>query len=404
MGKQYNTDFFNISIMKAGAEYIVDTQSIESFYFIEDVFNFCITGKLRFSDHGSIIEKGNIWGWRDESVIVTYSGTVKTFKIHKINKHTPSYTLQQKDNVYEFILVTPTYYELHHKQWSRSFDNKKTTDIMDHIMKKMVGSSFYPPTFEASNERIKYFYTGLRSPAENFKYLMERSTGVSKNLPGYVCFENINGFNLCTLPSLMDTSSSRLMDPKDADNFYYWFDNENPHLHNKIFNFEREGIDYGSEIKIGGGYRYGHDIKRKKNFKKHYSYNSGLGKFTDHIYGNIIYPTLDPSIGGQDRYEKTGDFREDFVENIMYNNWWKQYCNQQIINFYVKGHKSRTAGGTEAGSNINVKWPHTEKGKMNKNFTGVYFVKGVTTFFYKEQPPYFHQRVSAIKNAYDGKN
>ena len=40
---QYNTDIFNVKMYdKNGVEYSIDTSSIESLYFIEDIFSFCI--------------------------------------------------------------------------------------------------------------------------------------------------------------------------------------------------------------------------------------------------------------------------------------------------------------------------------------------------------------------------
>src|SRR6056297_2899996 len=97
---QYNTDLFNVSLYdKYGKEYVVDTTSIESLYFIEDVFSFCMTGKLRFTDYTTIIEDGNFWAYRGEMISITYKDTSKSFKIHKINKHLPSQSQLEKENI-----------------------------------------------------------------------------------------------------------------------------------------------------------------------------------------------------------------------------------------------------------------------------------------------------------------
>jgi len=395
---QFNTDLFNVSLYdKNGSEYVVDTTSIESLYFIEDVFSFCMMGKLRFTDYTTIIEDGNFWGYLGESVSISYSGASKSFKMYKINKHSPSQSELEKDNVFEIIFVSPLYYQWHYTQYSRSWKNKKTTDIMEHLMKFMIGSTFYSKTFESSNERIEYFHTNLKSPAENFQYLMERSTGIVTGLPGYVCFENLDGYNLCSLPNLMK-KGAEIMDPKGGDNIKYRFYSENPHLDNKIYSFERFGIDNGSMLRLSGGHRLGYDIKRKKNFDKQGSYGAARGKFQDHLLGKPQWPILDPSISGA-RYYKTGEDREDFVDNMYYNNWIKQYSNQQLIEIYVRGHSARKAGGV-----IQIEWPSVLKNRMNKNFTGKYFVKSVVHFFNKEQPPYFQQKLVLMKNQYDDIN
>src|SRR6056297_10575 len=396
---QYNTDIFNVKMYdKNGVEYSIDTSSIESLYFIEDIFSFCMTGKLKFTDHGTVLEKGNFWGYGDESVSIVYNNTIKEFKIYKINSQLPTQTDLEKKNVFEIIIVSPLYYKWHFKQYSRSWKDTKTSDIMSHIMKHMIGDEFYSKTFEPSNERIEHFYTGLRSPAENFSYLMERSTGVITNLPGYICFENLDGYNLTTLPNLMK-NSAEIMEPKERDSIKYWFHNENPYLKNKILSLERYGAENGSMLRLSGGHRIGYDIKRKKNFDNYYTYRQARVKFVDSLLGNDQYPILDPSITGQERYFKTGESREDFVDNIYYNNWIKQYSNQQLFNIYVSGDDKRKAGGV-----IQIEWPSNINNNINNNFTGKYFVKSVVHYFYKEQPPYYNQKLILMKNSYDGIN
>lgn len=267
---------------------------------------------------------------------------------------------------------------------------------MTHIMTNMVGGEF--KTFEASNERIEYFYTGLKSPAENFKFLMERSTGAETNKPGYVCFENVDGYHLVTLSSLMNNTVS-VMEPKEEDNKRYWLYTENQYLYNKIISFEREGIDNSSMQQLSGGYRMGYDILRKKNIVKTYTYTESRNKFKDNMLGNPEYPLLDPAITGQERYIKTGEEREDFIDNIYYCNWIKQYSSQQLFILYVKGHEKRKAGGV-----IDIVWPSIDKSLVNENFTGKFFVKSVVHYFFKGQVPYYNQKLVLMKNAYDGVN
>ena len=388
-----------------GNEYAIDIQSIDTLYFIEDVFSFCITGKVKFTDVGGIIEMGNIWGYLKEKLKVVYGineaeDIRKEFLIYKIDKHTHSHNSLEKNNIFEITFVSPLYYQWHFKYFSRSFKDMKISDILNHIMKHMVGGEWSdePGSFEASNERIEYFYTGLKSPAENFKYLMERATGVETNKPGYLCFENVYGYNLVTLPKLMN-NTVKVMKPDDMDNIKYWFYSDNTFLHNKIVSFEREGVDNSSMLRLSGGHRTGYDILRKKNIINSYTYKESRNKFIDNILGNPEYPLLDPEITGKDKLLKTGENREDFIDNIYYNNWLKQYSLQQLFFLYLRGHEQRKAGGV-----IEIEWPSVNKNDKNQNFTGRYFVKSVINYFYKQKVPFYNQKLVLMKNAYDGIN
>lgn len=384
-----------------GRRLSIDTTSIESIYFMEDVFSFCMVGKMKFTDYGGVMELGNVWGYLDDFITIIY-GTSDTefinrkFLLYKIDKQLPTHNELHKNNVFEITFVSPLYYQWHFKQYSRSFKEMKTSDIMRHIMKHMVNGEFV--TFEAANERITNFYTGLKSPAENFKYLMERSSGVYSKKPGYLCFENSEGYNLVTLPYLMN-KTVEVMQPNEEDNKKYWFYTTNTYLMNKIISFDRDGVDNGSIQQLSGGYRMGYDILRKKNIVNVYTYKSSRKKFIDNILGNPEYPLLDPAITGNERFIKTGESREDFIDNLYYNNWLKQYSVQQTFSLYVKGSEKRKAGGV-----IEISWPSINTGDTNQNFTGKYFVKSITHFFDKNSSPYYNQKLILMKNAYDGVN
>ncbi len=174
---------------KDGIEYSINTSSINTLYFIEDIYSFCMTGKLSFVDEGGLLETGNIWGWDAEKITITYgipeesSDIIKVYKIYKLEKMLPQAGHQlERENIIEMILVSESFYKWHYHYYSRSFKDMKVTDILTHIIENMVGEEFYPQTFEVCNETIPYFYTGLRTPAENFKYLMQRITGIETGL------------------------------------------------------------------------------------------------------------------------------------------------------------------------------------------------------------------------------
>lgn len=393
-----------VILSKNDRNFSIDTWSIETLYFIEDIFSFCMTGKIVFTDYDNVMENASFWGYHDEDLIIYYGlneekDVSKTFKIYKIDKQKTTHNELQKNNVYEITFVSELYFQWHFKQYSKSFGEMLTTDIMKYIMTNMVGGEFVPTMFEASNERIEYFYTGLKSPAENFKYLMERSSGHDTGQPGYLCFENRDGYNLVTLSMLMN-GNVELMRPSNDDNKSYVFYTNNPYLHNHVKDFEVEGVDNSSMQQLSGGYRMGYDILRKKNITQRYTYKDGRKKYKDNILGKFEFPILDPNTTGQERYLKTAENREDFIDNIYYSNWIKQYSLQRAIMLYVKGHEQRKAGGV-----INIIWPSANDNETyNKNLTGKYFVKSVVHFFYKERNMEYNQKLVLMKNAYNGKN
>ena len=382
-------------INKDGDEFLLSTGTIENLYFIEDIYSFCMVGKLSFLDTGGIFEFGTFWGWDDEKIRITYgvpesSDIIKEYNIYKIAKQAPSTgSKMQTNNLVEVLFVSTSYYNWHYKQYSLSFKDKKISYILNHIMQHMIGEEF--DTFEATNETIPYFYTGLLSPAENFKYLMERATGIETGKAGYVCFENSVGWNLVSLPKIMN-NSNELMEPEGK----YVFSASNAWYQNNILSFEREGIDNSSRQQLSGGFRTGYDMLRKKNFTEEFTYKESRKDVEDSFMGDSQYPLFDPNITGQEKYIKTGESDETFVKNIYNSNWIKQYSNQQLISIYLSGHEKRHAGGI-----IEIEWNSNMSEELNQNFTGKYFVKSVINYFYKEQKPFYNQKLVLMKNSYD---
>jgi len=71
---------------------------------------------------------------------------------------------------------------------------------------------------------------------------------------------------------------------------------------------------------------------------------------------------------------------------------------QHTISLYLRGHEDRKAGGT-----IEIDWPSIKEDGKNPGLNGKYFVKSVVHYFYKEQAPYYNQKLILCKNAYEKK-
>ncbi|MBD3320694.1 MAG: hypothetical protein GF350_06325 [Chitinivibrionales bacterium] len=120
--RQENTGEFTVSLSLDVGEVTLDNSSIQQFYFIEDIYSFCITGKLVFHDQRGILEFGPITG--NESVNVSYGEETdieKTFYIYKLSRIDQSAQVAPATKeVIEIFFVDQMFYQLNFFQFSKS--------------------------------------------------------------------------------------------------------------------------------------------------------------------------------------------------------------------------------------------------------------------------------------------
>ena len=391
--------------------WVIDFKAIEYVYIIEDLFSFSLTGKISFYDRIGISEFGPLNG--SEKIRIKFGNTegdvkyktvvMDIIKIHKIERfkdHRPA-----SGDLVELILVDEYYHRWQSHFWSKSWVNTNIGDIVKDICSNYIGIDAFVD-FETTQEKIEYFDSHLRTPAECISWLMNRASGSRSKQPGYLLYHGNNneseyfGHNFVTLEKLMQ--NKKYMEPYDATTgeAAYVFENENPNYINKIMNHKIQNVDLNALKSIAGGTLLGFDIKRKKFIKRVYTYQDAINKFT--ILGKkTLFP--DELIIDHPPVEIDGYSSENILDNLWYGNWVKEYAHQQLVHINVEGHPKRMCGGM-----IRIVWPsHSESNEnqysgeyFNKQMDGRYLIKSITHYFDKSLSYGWQQKLVCIKNGY----
>lgn len=392
----------------------IDFQTVEHAYIIEDMFSFCLTGRIRFYDHIGISEFGPLNG--SEKVRIRFGNDageghfkdiiMDIFHIEKIGRIKDKRPASA--NLVELVLVDQYYHRWHSSSWSKSWVNTSISDIIRDISRNHLGIENFID-FEGSQEKLEYFDSHQKTPAECISWLMNRASGNVTKQPGYVYYHNNNtetegfGHTFVTLEKLL--RNTKWMKPYDQSNqtqqvASYVFENQNPDYINKIKDYKVTAVNLNSLQSLSGGTLLGWDIRRKKLIKRDFSYQDAIKKFT--VLGRkTLFPEeiiLNKPVTKVDGYSD-----EVILDNIWFGNWVKEYAHQQLVSITVDGHTQRKAGGM-----IRIIWPtHEEsdelmyKGEVfNKQMDGRYMVKSVTHYFDKSLSYGWQQKLVCIKNGY----
>jgi len=405
-----------VELITTGANsnsWAIDFNSIEYLYLIEDLYSFCMTGRIKFIDRIGISEFGPLNGSEKMKIRFGNDGgegnynniTMNIQKIEKIDR--VNETRPASNDMIELVLVDEFYQQWHSHFWSKSWVDTKISDIIKDIATNHVGITEFD-NFEPTREVLPYFDTHNRTPAECISWLMNRASGRESKQPGYLCYHGNNnekdtfGYNLITLEQLMQ--NKEWMPPYDQnDKAAYMFENDSQYYINKIKNHKVLNIDLNAIKSLSGGTLMGWDIKRKKLIKQVYTYEDAVDKFT--ILGrNTLFPTelqISKTTVKVDGYSNEG-----IMDNLWFGNWYKEYCNQQLVHITVDGHTKRQVGGM-----IRVIWPSHQEGEsntvsynketFNKQLDGRFLIKSITNYFSKDIPMTgWQQKLVCIKNGY----
>ena len=414
MSNGTGSNILGVELFTTGANgntWTIDFKSIEYAYVIEDLFSFSLSGKISFYDHIGISEFGPLNG--SEKIRLRFGNTdgdvkyknltLDIIKIHKIEKFKDK--APASANLVELILVDEYYHRWHSHFWSKSWVDTSIGDIIKDICKNHIGIESFVD-FEATQEKIEYFDSHLRTPAECVSWLMNRASGSTTKQPGYLLYHGNNtdsehfGHSFVTLEKLMQ--NKKFMQPYDltSGEAAYVFENENPNYINKIKHHKIQNVDLNALKTISGGTLLGWDIRRKKLIKREYTYLDAVKKFT--VLGK---KTLFPSELNITRpvIEVDGYSNEVIMDNLWYGNWVREYAHQQLVHITVDGHPQRKVGGM-----IRIVWPsHSEPTDttyggeyFNKQMDGRYMVKTVTHYFDKSLSYGWQQKLVCIKNGY----
>ncbi len=391
----------------------IEFNSIEYLYIVEDLYSFCLTGKISFYDRIGISEFGPLNG--SERLRIRFGndggdGNYKTIimNIQKVEKITRAKESRPaSDDLIDLILVDEYYQRWHSTFWSKSWVNTRISDIIRDISKNHLGIENFI-TFENTNEKIEYFDSHMRSPAECINWLMNRASGSLSKQSGYLLYNGNNsesdsfGYSFVTLERLLQ--NTRWMKPYDDNGrAAYVFESNNPNYINKIISHKILNVDFTAIKSLSGGTLLGWDIKRKKLIRRDYTYQDAVGRYT--ILGKkTLFPIETVIEKNTDTID--GYSNEKILDNIWYGNWIKEYSNQQQIHLTVNGNTQRKVGGM-----IRVIWPSHDDGvssdsasytkeSFNKQLDGRFLIKSITHYFDKRLSYGWQQKLVCIKNGY----
>ena len=399
--EQDRTSTFNVSIgTEIHGSMVLSGDEVIQLYFVEDIFSFCMNGKLTMTDTRGMFEFGPITG--NETIKIVYSsgeGESENkeweFKIYKVSRIEQLNTgSPDTEEAIEIFFTDYMFFSLNFFRYSKAWKDKHIHEIVRDIGNNWLYAESHPQgwnEFEETNERLDYFYMPLWYPSTALSWLMKRGTGVEQNEAGYLFYNAVNGVNFVTLGKLLNNPF--MQTPGLGENAEeYVFQDANPQYFNKIMNWSISGLDMIGLKFLSGSTKYGIDSMNKKFIKNEYKYSDMLEKHT--LLGrSSLFPDIDNEISS---FDIVGT-KSDEIDAIYGNSWNKRYDLQHCFSMVVRGHEARYPGGM-----IKVKWDSIDKEEQgfNKHLDGNYLVKSITHIFTGHSDMSYKQKMVCIKNAY----
>jgi hypothetical protein len=419
LGRSEEAGSYNIIIgFEALGNKVLDNKDILECYVIEDIFSFCMTGKLSMIDQLGLSEYGPLTGNEKLYILLgdqegnsglDSKGWFKkwSFDIYKIQKLTQAMTVEPHARpVWEIFFTDPNFKKLTEKRFNKAWPEEptKASDIWLHILGQMAEIGNFGSYIEPSKSKdIKNFHMPWWTPIEAIQWLMRRAKGAEMGVPGYLMFANSKDTNItlnyCTL--------EKLLRQEETDPNIYLFESDNMYYRNKILSWKRQGLDHQSIKSLMGGVRLGFDFTQKTRidnvgpvqvtYGSTITYNDAESNFTT-LGRKNLYPDISTDPNWKPGFvELTGHDEAHYLNDINYNEWVKRYNLQQAVAINVRGFEGN---GRHAGSMIKIEWPSELKEEfLNKNLRGKYLVKSVTHTFARSKPNWT-QKLTLIKNGY----
>jgi hypothetical protein len=383
---------------------IMDNDDVIECIFIEDIFSYLMTGSLLCRDTRGITEFLPLVG--NETVTIEYGTTLggssagyetkkQTFNI--IKAANVENTQDKRRHLIKFFFIASPHRRLQMEHYSRSYKCMLYTDIVSDILERHAGMS--PGMFinsEICTEILQYFYTGLKTPAQNVEWLLNRCSSASSGQPGWLLYSSSQDegspYNLRTLETMLQQT---VQIPPNAG-YYTIADNKSEYNINKFIKYTDGRVDKKSLERMIHYKNVGFDIHRKKYLINEYTYQDALARFTCLGDYSLFEEGTDSIVSTAQ--ELSGEFDEEAVmKNIYFGDWIKRYCLQHTVSTILEGHSDRYCGGV-----IQVMWPSAnDEDIYDKNMDGVFLVKSITHSFVPFQKPVYTQKMILIKNGYN---
>jgi hypothetical protein len=358
---------------------ILDSADLVRCYFIEDIFGFCMMGKLIFYDRSGLMEYGPFTG--NETISLVY-GTEEEreivfhiWRVKRIVQVKQGGVQSSDENLIEVVFVDNSYGATFEPKYSRSFGTDKTyMDIVNHILKNMIGWPTNRINLEQSNSKpIEGFVIPYWSPAKTINWILKRCISTETASSGYLCYGNTYNertINIRTLNYLF--GENNVLDDVD-----YVFGSSDDSLKNKVLEWHVEGANRNAMGKVLGGTWKGFNPATKKLISTNYNFTEGI-KDTVLLGRQAVLPNITDATLGSSVEKVTGEASEAELKAFLYDEWARQYNRQNAIIITVEGNEKRYAG-----HQIQIRWPSADKVSQiyHKQYQGKYLVKSITHHF-----------------------
>jgi len=391
--KQKGHGDFVVTLQLDIGQIVLGVEQVREFYFIEDIYSYCVTGQITFTDRQGIFEFGPLTG--NERISIVYGEnndeewTFDIFKTSRIERNNGG--REGESGLIQLFFVDSMFYNLNFLHYSRSWKDEKISTIIDEMSTNMLSVDKWGQK-ETTEETLDFFYMPYWTPNKAITWLLKRSTGNRSKMPGFCFYNNSKGTNMVTLDTLL--KQQKLLSINDKDDGLYVFVDENTILLNKILDWSISGMDSLSLKRISGGTGLGYNTLDKSFKIKENTYTDSLEKHT--ILGQkSLFP--DYSEVKSNYINEVEDSTDKL--NTMFNNVWiKLYNKQQIISITTRGHEERYCGAM-----IEIYWPSIDgvNSQYNKQLSGKYLIKSITHHFSGYNTPAYAQKMVLIKNGYE---
>lgn len=403
--REYQETNFSVILFteRTGKPAVLENNSINKLTFYEDIFSMVPLATLEFVDRAGLVEAGPITG--RELVAIVYGPGSQTspnedsslrhqmFVTYDIDFRSEIQTAGAGVTVVTMKLVNLLYITLNHGKYSKSWLNKKGSEIITDICTNMLGGG-QPTEFVLFEQSEGYMGVKLDenntalafpywTPGEMIKWLLNRMQSVTS--PGYLFYCNTKGFNLVTLNTLLGGT------PEDRAYFFTDTNRDTYFDENRILNWKMYPPSNQALTYLPGG------IITSSKFE-------GKDQREDINVGSQE-PDRYTQLGAKPLYNISNNVRSqvnlmggDYTTlNVSFRDKWiKRYMKQLQFDLMLKGHVKRYAGMM-----IKIIWPAMKSGAQNHMYNGRYIVKSIQHIFTPGETPAYKQMVRVVKSSYE---
>jgi len=384
---------FDVCVITTTDKFIIYPEDIISVDFIEDIYSFCMHGRISFIDRMGLTEFGGMSG--SEVVQIVY-GDSKDKKVVTFNIQDSKTSLVNRDTYrVDATLIDTTFKLLEYQTYSLSYKDMKYTDIVKDMADKYLRIKKFD-IFDDCKEKIEYFDTSNINPKNNIKWLLERCSGNKTKQPGYLFYQTTQGYNVTTLESLLQQKDKQYLFDKSE---LYMFDDVSNTYNNRINSYKVKNADNSDIPFLTRGYFLGFNPLTKEFHHQVYGYQDAIERFT--ILGK--YSLLEDMqllthYRSDNQPFNTSESDPKIIDNMYFGQWIRKYCLQRLVEVNVNGNENRFAGGM-----IEVLWRSLNKTdeKFNQMMSGRYIIKSITHHLNYNSNPRYQQSMVLIKNGYE---